>query len=118
MISRSDPSGPRAGVSLFETMVALAILSLLVAVVAGAARGPSPRLQQEAAIAQILRAAQEVRLRAIQEGRAIAMGPDHTCEDATAPTFFPDGSAQGGPLCLETRVIRVDPLTGTLAAIP
>lgn len=73
MISRSDISGPRAGVSLFETMVSLAILSLIVAVVATSIRPPSPRLQEAATLSQLVRAAQENRLRAIQEGRAVRM---------------------------------------------
>lgn len=114
MISRSDISGPQAGVTLFETMVALAVLSLIVAVVATAVRPPSPRLQQEATISELVRQAQLTRLRAIQEGRAVAMGPEDVCEGASPPMFFPDGSARFGPLCVGDRVIPLRPLTGTL----
>ena len=114
MISRSDIMGPRAGVSLFETMVSLAILSLIVAVAATAIRPPSPRLLAEAEISQLVRAAQETRLRAIQEGRPVRMETDATCDDTPAPIFFPDGSARDGPLCVGERQINILPLTGTL----
>ena len=114
MISRSEIAGPRAGVTLFETMVALAVLSLIVAVVAVAARPPSPRLQEEAAIAALVREAQDLRLRAIQEGRTVEMGSEDVCEGARPPVFYPDGSARFGPLCIGTRTLPVRPITGTL----
>lgn len=118
MILRSDIKGTRAGVSLFETMVSLAILSLIVAVVATSIRPPSPRLQQEAAISQLVRAAQETRLRAMSEGRPIRMQTEAMCDTAPAPVFFPDGSARDGPLCIGERRIAVRPLTGTLDIAP
>lgn len=114
MISRSDIAGSRAGVTLLETMVALAVLSLIVAVAATAARGPSPRLQEEAAIANLARQAQDARLRAIQEGRVVEMVTEDVCEGAETPVFYPDGSARFGPLCVGTREIPLRPLTGTL----
>lgn len=114
MILRSDLSGSHVGATLFETMVALAILSLIVAVVATSARPPSPRLQQEAAVSNIVRLAQQTRLRAIQEGQPIRMDTDALCPEATAPVFYPDGSARFGPLCIGEREIFVRPVTGTL----
>lgn len=114
MISHSDISGPRSGVTLLETMVALAVLSLIVAVVATSARPPSARLQEEAAVAELVRAAQDTRLRAIQEGRPVTMAEGTACDGAVTPVFYPDGSARFGPLCVGTREIAVRPLTGTL----
>ncbi|MEL7092177.1 MAG: hypothetical protein AAFN94_10635 [Pseudomonadota bacterium] len=114
MISRSDISGPRAGVSLFETMVALAVLSLILAVVAVSVRPPSPRLQAEAALAALQRQAQESRLRAMTTGNRVTMGTDAVCTNSPAPVFYPDGTATGGPLCLGARTITLSPLTGTL----
>lgn len=118
MTSRFDIAGPRAGVTLFETMVALAVLSLIVAVVATAARPPSPRLQETAAIAELSRNVQNIRLRAIQEGRAVTLDTDKLCDGAQAPVFFPDGSARFGPLCVGPREIPVHPITGTLDLEP
>lgn len=114
MILRSDIAGPRAGVTLFETMVALAVLSLIVAVVAVSVRPSSPQLRQQAALADLVRDAQDVRLRAMQEGRPVAIADDRVCEGARAPVFYPDGSARFGPLCVGERVVVVQPLTGTL----
>lgn len=118
MISHSDISGSRAGVTLFETMVALAILSLIVAVVATTVRPPSPRLQEAANIAELTRAVQETRLRAIQEGRVVTLDTDAVCPQARAPEFHPDGTAAFGPLCLDGRQIPIKPLTGTLGLDP
>ena len=118
MILHSDPSGPRTGVSLFETMVSLAILSLVLAIAVTAVRPPSPRLQEQAAIAHLTRLAQETRLRAITETRPVAMTTDALCDEAQAPTFFADGSAMGGPLCVGARVLTVSPFTGAIGAAP
>lgn len=114
MISHSDLTGPRAGATLLEMMVALAVVSLIVVVVVIAARPPSPRLQQEAAVADLVRRVQETRLRAINEGRVVFMGPQDLCDGARLPAFHPDGSARYGPFCIGDREIALKPLTGTL----
>ncbi|WP_299695288.1 prepilin-type N-terminal cleavage/methylation domain-containing protein [uncultured Tateyamaria sp.] len=114
MISPFDPSGRRAGVTLFETMVSLAILSLILAVAATAVRPPSPRLQAEATLSELVRQAQEVRLRAIASGTTAVFDTDTLCDDAAKVRFYPDGSATGGPLCVADRTLTLRPLTGTL----
>ena len=114
MTSRFDISGPRAGVTLFETMVALGVLSLILAVVATSVRPPSPQLQTKATIAALVQDVQTARLRAIQEGRDVTLETDNLCAGARAPVFFPDGSARFGPLCVGTQEIQVLAITGTL----
>ena len=118
MISRSEPSGPRAGVTLLETMVSLAILSLVLAVAATAVRPPSPWLQEQAAIAELTRRAQETRLRAITETLALVMVTDALCPDAPPPTFFADGSATGGPVCVGSQELAIRPFTGAIGVAP
>ena len=95
-------------------MVALAILSLILALVAVTVRPPSPRLQAEAALARLQRDIDDSRLRAITSGTPVTLRTDALCPAGAPPVLYPDGTATGGPLCLADRQFTLIPLTGTL----
>ncbi|NSX56917.1 hypothetical protein [Parasulfitobacter algicola] len=107
-----------SGVSLFEVMLALGILSLMLGVIATSSRGPSDTLllQQDAAAMQ--RNLTDLRAQSIQTGQPVSFDTTGlSCDANPKPiVFFSDGSAQGQPLCLRkndlTLSLILDPLIG------
>ena len=123
MTLRSDPSlSSQAGFTLFETLLTLGILSLLLAVVAGAARGPSPSVELHRLATQVQSDAAAARLRAIETGRAVRFSLEaDTCEGRPAHLdFAPDGSVAGDPVCVRHAGLQLTlspaPLSGRLVA--
>jgi prepilin-type N-terminal cleavage/methylation domain-containing protein len=90
------------GTTLIELVVALAVLSVSLAVAGLALRTlDAPR---SASAFGALGAARE---RAIAEGVPIAV-----TVAGTQVRFEPDGSGRGGPVALDSLVLRIDPITG------
>ncbi len=124
MILHSDPisiAKPTAGLSLLETLIALAILAMVMGLSASAFRGPSPTLRLQKEAATLTRAATVLRQRAIREGNTVTMEDSGTpCEETDKPlTFFPDGTASGPDLCLSADDLHLrltlNALTGRLS---
>lgn len=109
-----------AGFSLTEVLVVLAILSLTVTVFAVARPGPSPAMQREAIVSQLIAEAARARAEAIIENRqTIVTLPDTRCdESAKTLTFFPSGTATAAQVCIENEGVAawlaLDPFTGQL----
>lgn len=127
MIWRSDlprpPMGtPSAGLSLFETLMALTILALVAGVAAAGMRGPSPALQLRRQAADLTRRVAAARLQAVRDSRTVWIALDGLPCDAEAPPragLFAGGTGQAPDLCLThpdapTLRLRMDPLTGRL----
>lgn len=105
--------------SLFETLVALAILALVLAVAAGglSPRGSDADLRRISA--DVVAAAGTIRSRAIATGETQVFRVDELdCARrlVVETRFFFDGSARGPDLCLaagdRTLRLTLDPLTG------
>lgn len=119
MTSPSDPphSG-RAGVTLFEALVVLALLAILTGVALGARRGPSPALELARLVAA--RSAEAARLRrlAVETGVPTSLEAPDGCDGATTLVFLPDGTARGDDLCISvgdrSARLTLDRLTGRL----
>jgi len=113
----------RAGFSLTEVLVVLAILSLTVAVFATARPGPSPAMRQQAISTDLIVAASQVRAEAIVQGRSKLFSVQAAlCPDSVQTlTFFPNGTATEAKICLtgaqHDSWLYLDPLTGLLARI-
>lgn len=108
----------RAGFTLLESMVALAIVALMTSIAVSGIRGPSPKLQLERAISAVKREASNARLRAVTEQIPVVIKlPGCEIEEVDL-TYYPDGSATGPLICVATAgftaTIRVSPLTGKL----
>lgn len=125
--------------TLLETLVAVAILALISAVAFPLARGDAPggrvRTESAALVADLRRSrAAAIRLgRPVTlaadadgggwrwDGGALRTSPGVTLRSAAPVTFWPDGSAQGGPLTLGAArggavTLEVDRATGVLGA--
>ena len=131
MTSRSDRDARpaargRSGFSVFEMLVVLAVLAVTVAAAASLMRRPPEQIELRARAAELVDAAMAARLRALNEGRRVVFTPAvddgptvSDCADAGTPphlAFHPDGSAEGGPICLALggarMTVAADPLTG------
>lgn len=124
MILHSNPisiAKPTAGLSLLETLIALAILAMVMGLGASAFRGPSPTLRLQKEAAALIGTATALRQRAILENRALKMEDSAApCEETDKPlTFFPDGTASGPDLCLTANDLHLrltlNALTGRLS---
>lgn len=115
MISRSEatPRRGRAGLTLFETLVSLAILALVAGVTVAGLRGPSPQLRAKADAAAFQERFAATRLRAMRDGVPLVHETELLCAGAGPLTVFADGSARGGPICIGDSVLTVAPLSGT-----
>lgn len=113
----------RRGVSLLETLIALAIIAMVMAVVTTSLRPPSPSMLLEQRVVAVLSESNALHLRAIRSGQDQPHQTDHSCSDGEdAIWFFADGTMLGPDLCLEesglsARLIA-DPLTGTYQREP
>lgn len=100
-----DPSRARRGYSLLEILVALSIVSLILAASVVYIRAPSPSLQRQAKIATAFRDAENLRLQAIgKKSHVVWTLENGDCAQSGQPTeitFFGDGSASGDPICIE-----------------
>lgn len=114
MILRSDRSPDKAGVSLFEVMVTLAVLGFVLTVTLAALRQPSPKLQAAANIGSVMQDAQAVRLDAIARSEEVLFPTEHLCSGARTIVFFADGTGRGGPLCVGAQRLELNPFTGFL----
>lgn len=120
MILRSDPRARRAGFSLLEVLVVLAITTMVVGALSFRARGPSPRQQAEQAAARAQARVAELRYHAIVQNRSLhPEGLPAPCEATDARLrLWPDGSISGPDLCPEPRSVGLrlvpEPLTGRL----
>lgn len=109
----------RSGMSLFETMVTLAILSLVLATTATVLRPPSPALRAKQEAARLLREANQLRMQAVQTGQAQTWDPEVArCSEGGVLTFYPDGTGRGPDLCLFDLKLTLHPLTGQMLEVP
>ncbi|MCW3783539.1 prepilin-type N-terminal cleavage/methylation domain-containing protein [Defluviimonas salinarum] len=120
MISRSESlARSDAGFTLMETLVVLAILSLILGASVATLRPGAPQLALEKRAAGVIREAASLRRQAIAEAapRRIEVETCHGARQSVA--FFPDGTAAGPDLCLaegdRELLLMLDPMTGTLA---
>lgn len=131
MLSRS-PSGvsrppgqrslrnPNDGFSLLETLVVLAVLTLLVAGALPLLRETPSKLVLERRIAEIQQTAGLLRHEAAKEQHMAGMDVTNVSCTATQTQirFYPDGTAQGPDLCLThgglSQTLRLDHVTGRL----
>lgn len=122
MILRSKPAPrrSRAGLTLFEALLSLALLSLITAVAIAGLRGPSPSVRLHRAAAELKTQVSEARLRAIDQNILQVLTLSEAACGSVAPsvTLYPDGTAQGGPFCLfeqeQSLILHLDPVTGKL----
>ena len=114
MILRSEPKAPRrrAGFTLFEVMVTLALVALVGSVTVAGLRGPTPELRKKAEIARFQEDFAATRLRAMREGAFRAHETEFLCEGASVLVIFADGSASGGPVCIAGATLTLYPVSG------
>ena len=120
-----DINPARAGLSMFEVLVALTILALVTTVATAGLRGPSPSLQLQRQTADVVRQSAVTHLRAIRQEQTLFLDVSTlicTPEDPTIASFFADGTAQGPDLCLTAsdstlQRLRLVPLTGRYAKV-
>jgi prepilin-type N-terminal cleavage/methylation domain-containing protein len=120
MILLSDKAVARAGFTLFEALISLAILSLVLAIVALAIRPPSPAIRAQSDAAQLTRDAIERRAEAVDKQKLISWYPDvPLCDDEVSEVFqfFPDGTASGPDICLLNIRLALHPLAGIFVEI-
>lgn len=123
MTLHSEPDPKLAGITLFETLVVLAILALVTAVFFGVQRGPSPGLELERHVSDVLNTASQNKQAAISENTMVEMKVTGAgCETGDANiTYYPDGTAYGDDLCLshESKTVRLilNRLTGQLERV-
>ncbi|HHI70479.1 MAG TPA: hypothetical protein ENJ91_05705 [Rhodobacteraceae bacterium] len=117
-------AGKKAGISILEALVVLAILAMVLGLSAGALRGPSPALQLQKQAGILIEKAANLRQRAIREGKKLTMENQTTTCDTTIKqplSFFPDGTASGPDLCLviaDQRLrLHLNALTGRLLQV-
>ncbi len=96
------PDPIRAGFTLFEVLVTLAVIALMTGVVLSARPSPSPGLQLNALASALIEGATAARHRAVTEGRDLLWEPDAlTCDGApVAVTFYADGTSDSARICL------------------
>ena len=113
-----------AGFSLTEILVVLVILALTISAFATARPGPSPEMQREAIVSQLMADAAQARAMAIRQGTLQTLAiPEPTCRNSPKKlTFFPSGTTLGTEICFshEDAEIRLwlDTFTGHLSRIP
>jgi len=110
----------RAGFTVMEVLVVLAILSLAVTIFAVARPGPSYATEREALVTAVIADAARARANAMTSGAVISL-PLHVELCLGSPEeliFFPSGTATPATFCLsfqDTQVwLQLDPLTGLL----
>jgi type II secretory pathway pseudopilin PulG len=109
-----------AGLSLLETMIGLAVLTLLIAGALPMLRETPPTLILENKAAELLHQANLLRHEAAKEQQMTRMDVAKiSCTPRmTQIQFFPEGTAQGPDLCIRheglTQILRLNRLTGRL----
>lgn len=114
MISRSESS---SGFTMLEALVALGLISLMVAIVAASQSRPSDGLELKAALASLSEDAARNRAYAVLNSEAVVWRPDALCPgEASEVVFFPDGTASPTRLCIRIGSLvaerKVHALTG------
>lgn len=117
-MAAASPAPGRAGVTMFETLVALSILALVLGVAATALRGPSPAMQLEQWAAELAADAARARARAVAEGESVSVALPGCDGGTVTARFFSDGTASGPDACVTVAdtslTLRISPLTGRL----
>lgn len=102
----------RAGFTLFEVLVALAVIALMTGVVLAARPTPSPELRLNATSSALIEEATRLRHRAVTTGVDAKWQPDaRICgEKIAVVTFYADGTADAAEFCLleEGRELRIE----------
>lgn len=108
---------PKSGLSLFEALISLTVVSLVLGISAARLRDPA-RLQYQRLQAETIAAAQLAQLEAINDGRSVVFSvPRYEgCElNEQSVVFYPDGTALGGSICIGgTAKLTVNPITGRI----
>ena len=119
MILRSEhPRSAQAGFSLFETLVSLAILSMVLAVSVSAVRGPSPAIRLQQAATKLQKQVSEQRDQAIRARKARFLNIEGlSCDNGRRIVwFYPNGAATGPDICFSADGLilrlRLDRLQG------
>ncbi|MBM3571355.1 MAG: prepilin-type N-terminal cleavage/methylation domain-containing protein [Alphaproteobacteria bacterium] len=100
-----------AGFSLVETLVAVAILALVVGLAVPYVRDGR---RAEQAAGETLSALRQARIAARREFRVV----DIAGANGAAIRFYPDGSSSGGDVTVGAVVWRIDRLSGRIARAP
>lgn len=92
----------RAGFTLFEVLVALAVIALMTGVVLAARPTPSPELRLNATATALIEEATTLRHRAVTTGIDQTWSPDaQSCADNDIEvTFYSDGTSDAADICL------------------
>ena len=120
MRSIKTDRGTTNGVSIAEMLVVLAALALISAVLASGVRPPSDRLDAQHQEALLANQLAQLRFEAVETSQVIHVEffGEACPEGQTDLTLHPDGTANGGPYCLNgseaPKVIRIDPLTARI----
>ena len=131
MTSSCDSARRRRGYSVLEVLVVLAVLALVLGAAASRFTPPSDRLELEHLGSATIAAATTSRLRALRTGAIVPLeietdgrvSPCAKADEGARPQilFFPDGHAEGGPLCFAMGARRltfsVDWLTGVAETV-
>jgi len=118
-----------SGFTLVELLVVLAIMGMIVMLAAPVVGRQPSALTRARLVRNVIATADQTRMSAITSGEPRSMaissidealrwspGPAFAGTPATGPTFYPDGTATGGAIFKDTRVIAdLDWLSGRAA---
>ncbi|WP_322892201.1 MULTISPECIES: pilus assembly FimT family protein [unclassified Yoonia] len=113
----------KAGFSLLEMLVVLAVLALTVATLTATDLGRSPSLELKAHISELHKEVASARSVAVVENipHTIHLTAPTCSGSLTSLTFFADGTAQQADICLTVGTVeqhvRLDPLTAQLSLL-
>lgn len=97
---RSAQARNSAGYSLFEALVALAILAMVLAISAAGFRPPSDEMKLNRLVSEFASRVSEARLKAIRSHRPVRIEAVDCRGEPLTWSFYPDGTANGPEMCL------------------
>ena len=117
------PDPDRAGFTLFEVLVALAVIALMTGIVISGRPTPSPELQLNAEASALIEAATQTRHRAVAEARDLIWDPKaRSCSgEPASATFYADGTSDSLEICIGSadreKRLSLNVLSGRLAEL-
>ena len=113
---RCSRRGPTRGVSILEMLVVLAALALVAVVFTSGRNFDDDPLANDRELAELAERLQNARAQAVEMDMQIELTNFATpCSGINATLLVhPDGTASGGPFCLISGRIMIDPLTARM----